>query len=441
MNQVPEYIAWLRSQYKRLPVWLRNKLGRVSTAFFGLTWRWKLSPVASSNIAAGSPPEAAGAVTILSILSTPSGVGGAARTLGRYLDRHGLHVSYIDAGTVLGYPTSPDLVGDKSLEPAHLFSTTRRTIIFQLDPSQIARTIPWLPIQIGPHDLRIGYWAWELDEIPLWWKKLAPRVHEIWVPSEFVAAAARKALPDCSIYVVPHVIDPPTCSPCEALSARARVRERLKLDATCFVAGYAFSMRSSMARKNPLAAIAAFELAFPSNQNACLILRCLDVHTYAKGYAQLQSAIGASVARIILVGPEVTIFDLYQACDVYLSLHRSEGFGLTIAEAMAHGRPVIATNWSGNCDFVDGTCGILVEYRLVPVVDPQNIFQRSSGLWAEPNALIAANALQTLANDRDTCTRLGEAARLKIMQHGRGDAIMARLNLPAAVPEERELNS
>jgi glycosyltransferase involved in cell wall biosynthesis len=441
LNSSPRAFAKLRSQYKRLPVWLRTRLGHLSTALFGLSWRWKLPPVVGPKAEKSSVCESPSRVTIVSILGTATGVGGAARSLGRFLDRCQVQVSYLDAGGVLSYPVDPKLDLYETFEPTPIATPSSNTIIFQLDPHHIARMIPWLPIDIGAFGHRIGYWVWELDNIPLWWHKLASRVDEIWVPSSFVASAARKALPQKSIHVVPHVIEAPAFSSSEAAEARARLRAALGLDAACFVAAFGFSMRSSMARKNPIAAIEAFGLAFSGDEKACLVLRCIDLHLYPQGHLALKAAILAAKARIILVGQEVAMIDLYHACDVYLSLHRSEGFGLTIAEAMSHGRPVIVTNWSGSCDFVDQSCGYLVDYKLVGVVDPQNIFRSGSGLWAEPNAHIAARALRELADDRGACLRLGEAARRKILQHGRGDEILARLHLPAVTSVERELTS
>ena len=101
---------------------------------------------------------------------------------------------------------------------------------------------------------------------------------------------------------------------------------------------------------------------------------------------------------------------LYSEADVLISLHRSEGFGLTLAEAMLRGLPVIATNWSGNVDFLTGDTGIPVPYRLVPAQDPQGTYQHPDLRWADADIDAAAAALRRLRADPALRRTLGEAA-------------------------------
>ena len=101
---------------------------------------------------------------------------------------------------------------------------------------------------------------------------------------------------------------------------------------------------------------------------------------------------------------------MYAKADVLLSLHRSEGFGLTIAEAMLAGLPVIATNWSGNVDFLTKERGVPIGYRLVPSRDPQATYDHAHMHWAEPDIGEAAEALRRLRADPVAAHRLGMAA-------------------------------
>jgi len=113
------------------------------------------------------------------------------------------------------------------------------------------------------------------------------------------------------------------------------------------------------------------------------------------------------------------------ACaDIVLSLHRGEGFGLVMAEAMLLGKPVIATGWSGNTDFMDTTNAALVPYRLAPARDDRSVYR---GLWAEPDVAEAASLLQTLADDPTARGALGKRARESALARLDGKPLIAAL--------------
>ena len=107
---------------------------------------------------------------------------------------------------------------------------------------------------------------------------------------------------------------------------------------------------------------------------------------------------------------------LIACADIVMSLHRSEGFGLVLAEAMLLGRATIATNWSGNVDFMDATVAGMVPYRLIPAVDPRGVFQAPGAVWADADIGVAAAHLTRLADDPALRAALGGAARLMAEQ-------------------------
>lgn len=119
--------------------------------------------------------------------------------------------------------------------------------------------------------------------------------------------------------------------------------------------------------------------------------------------------------------------NLIARANIVMSLHRSEGFGLLMAEAMAAAKPVIATGWSGNIDFMPKECTMLIDYTLIPVVDPQHFYDRYQAQWADPDINQAANALRYLLDNPDECQRMGTAARAHIAKTLSADNIMDRL--------------
>jgi glycosyltransferase involved in cell wall biosynthesis len=117
------------------------------------------------------------------------------------------------------------------------------------------------------------------------------------------------------------------------------------------------------------------------------------------------------------------LHDLYAACDVYISLHRTEGFGLNLAEVMLAGRPLIATNWSGNLDFMDSKCVALVNADLVALDDPDRVYTQKAARWAEPRMDEAIRWLRKLASDPDQRREFADAARTRALSALGGNAV------------------
>lgn len=252
----------------------------------------------------------------------------------------------------------------------------------------------------------IGYWAWELPVVPASWQAGIRFVHEVWVPSRFTAAALENLMP-ARIRVVPHPVAASRPSP------SALGRRDFGLPDNAFIVLTSFSLASSFVRKNPLAAVAAFRLAFGAAPDRILLLKVSHSENWPGDLAELRAAVAdlPNVRVETRLLPAADSHALTSCVDVVLSLHRSEGFGLVPAEAMLLGRPVVATDWSGTTDFLDASCGVPVRFRLVPAVDPRGVFEAPGAMWAEADVADAAAALADLAANPDRRRALGEAAR------------------------------
>ncbi|MFZ4071800.1 MAG: glycosyltransferase [Caulobacterales bacterium] len=238
------------------------------------------------------------------------------------------------------------------------------------------------------------------------------------------------------VSVVPHPValaPPPLPMP----SSRARGRALAEARDGDFVAFSSFLATSSLARKNPFGAIKAFQNAFGASPRHRLVLRCLGGHRFPGALADLRVAVRDAKTTITLLdepdGLE-ELLDLYAACDVLLALHRSEGFGLNMAEAMLSERAVIATGWSGNLDFMDAESAALVEAKLVPVHDPQRIYRMRGARWADPALEQATAHLRRLAEDGDHKTLLAAAGAAMVKSRLSGDsAVHAQERWMAAI--------
>ena len=245
----------------------------------------------------------------------------------------------------------------------------------------------------------VAYWYWETPVAPAEWKPVALQMDEVWVPTPFVLQALTNMAPDLSdrIKIVPTAIN---ADPMGKTSTEKRlsIRTQLGINPDSFVAGFTFSMESCFERKNPVGAVKAFKLAFPLPQDdVTFILRCHDAAHYGEGHEQLRRAIGNDPRILLLDTPDsyISVSSLYQAIDTFLSLHRSEGFGLTIAEAEQSGAKVVCTGWGLAPELQEKEAIRTVSSKFVPLHDPQRLYRsRPSEYWADPDVEEASKLLR-----------------------------------------------
>jgi glycosyltransferase involved in cell wall biosynthesis len=277
---------------------------------------------------------------------------------------------------------------------------------------------------------RIGYWVWESSVAPSHWIRPARWFHEIWTPSQsardaFARAfeAAGQGAQAAKLRIVPHPV---------AVSAPA-THETAK-DIRALVV---FDPRSDFDRKNPFGAVEAWLQAFPTPGAPRLIVKSL---AEAEGHPRLDTLRRMTEGRDdIDIRAETLapaqIGALIAGSDILISLHRAEGFGLPLAEAMANGVTVVATGWSGNMQFMTPDNAIPVPFRLVAA---NRQYNGPAAQWAEPDIAAAASALRRAATDADLRNRLGQQARADI---GRLNAVWSRETLFPLEPKRRRAKS
>lgn len=251
----------------------------------------------------------------------------------------------------------------------------------------------------------IGVWAWELPELPEFMLAGLAHLDEVWAISEFTRAAIARHT-DLPVKAFPM---PVLCPPAVARPARAAA------DPVTFL--FCFDFNSTGGRKNPWGLVEAFARAFPDRANARLIIKATNGHRQPAARERLRHAVGAD-RRIELLESFLSVEDLdalYNRCDAYVSLHRSEGFGLTVAEAMARAMPVVVTDYSSTAEFVDAGTGWPVPYTLTEV-GPGWMPYPPDGVWADPDLDAAATAMRQIADDPAEALRRGAAARAHLQR-------------------------
>ncbi len=260
----------------------------------------------------------------------------------------------------------------------------------------------------------IGYWTWELDEFPDQWIGAFSPYREVWTPSAFCRnAVARKA--PVPVLTIPYAVNP--------VVPTGMDRQYFGLAPDRFLFLAAFDVVSVTARKNPLAAIRAFELAFGAESGCQLVLKVNNGGVRPGHIEELRNACTSAAVRIVdSTLKREEMYGLIQCADCLVSLHRSEGFGLLIAEAMHVGKPVIVTNYSGNTDFTHADNSMLVDYKLIPV-GPGCAPYDPASVWADPDLEQAAAYMKSIVANADLRARLASA----------GSAFVKAVLSPAAV--------
>jgi len=393
MSPPPPKLHPLHRAWRLLPTQHRRALFGRATALF------------APRIAQPPPPARHG-LGVGGELTTPSGLGSGARRMRVALDQLGVANWGLDTGDRLpGH--NPDRVVEDLPDAAPL--------VMHVNAPHMAWGLLQLPRRAARGRRVIGYWAWELPVVPESWRLGLRFVHEIWVPSRFTADAIAGILPQDGRIALRVVPVPVAAAPPRPSALR---RADFGLPEQALLVLCAFNLASSFTRKNPLAAIAAHRAAFGDRADRVLLMKVGHTEHYAGDWATIRAA-AAGAANIVFETrslPEADNDALTACADIVLSLHRSEGFGSVPAEAMWLGRPVVATNWSGNTDFMNAENAAPVGYRLIPAADPRGVLEVAGAVWADPDIGDAAAQLRRLADDPSARLALGARAAASVRQ-------------------------
>ncbi|HWT91944.1 MAG TPA: glycosyltransferase family 4 protein, partial [Solirubrobacteraceae bacterium] len=253
----------------------------------------------------------------------------------------------------------------------------------------------------------IGVWAWETDVVPATWDPAFGLVDEIWVYSTYVQEILSRVSPVPVIRVPLPIVTPDPRG--------AKVSFPLP-DAFTFL--FMFDFYSTLQRKNPLGLVEAFKRAFAPGEGPHLVLKSFNGDYKPDRVLRLRTAAeGRPDIHIVdTFIPEQERAALMAACDCYVSLHRSEGFGLTLGEAMALGKPVVATGYSANLDFMSPANSYLVDHTMTQV-GPEGENYPAEGQWAEPDLDHAAALLREVWEDQEKARARGARAQEEIAEH------------------------
>jgi glycosyltransferase involved in cell wall biosynthesis len=274
---------------------------------------------------------------------------------------------------------------------------------------------------------RIAYWAWELENLPDTWVQAAELVDEIWAPTEFVAKAMRSRITRPVHWMLPGV----EAGPVEVLS-----RAALGIPDDHFIFLFMFDLHSQLHRKNPEGVFRAFQAAFRADDRVTLLIKTSGGDIHSADLAKLRQTIhGPNVLLLDEMMSRERAYGLIALSDCFVSLHRSEGFGLGLAEAMLMAKPVIATGYSGNLDFMNRENSLLVDFEMTEIKEDRPIYSRGN-FWAEPSVDHAAQYMREVYEHqdeaRDRAQRAQPAIQSLLSLEAAGKRMRARLEQIAA---------
>ena len=334
---------------------------------------------------------------LIGSIRAETGLGQSCRLVANELKHSGypmLIYNYIQVGRIIQKDTSWDSYIEKECK--------YNINIIHINPHELGMAYMQLDRKIWDGRYNIGFWLWELEEFPDEWLLCLRYMNEIWTPSEFISRGIRRKT-SIPVYTIPYSI--------ETEIEEGYTRKDFKLPEEKFLFLMMYDNNSVSERKNPFGVIQAFKQAFSREETRVGLV--IKINSPEKQELErLRKVLDGyeNIYFITEVLEKKKVNSLIQCVDVVVSLHRAEGFGLVLAEAMQLGTPSIATNWSSNTEFMNENVAYMVKYKLVELEKDYGPFKKGQH-WAEADLEDAAAGMRKLYEDEKYYQDISEKAK------------------------------
>ncbi|KPV61101.1 glycosyl transferase family 1 [Paenibacillus sp. A3] len=364
------------------------------------TRRPKETKAVSPSPSAAAPP--AIGVNLVGLIRAETGIGESGRLAARALQATNIPFGILNC-PVYGDYRNEDMTWTHKEMQAPAYNVN----IFHVNGNTLKHVVDHFGASLLHGRYNIGFWHWELPELPDFYAEGFQFLQEVWAPSTYVAANIAKRSPIPVIHI-PHGI--------EVAYDAAMNRTYFGLPDNRFLFCSMYDTQSFQERKNPLAVIEAFKAAFGRDDpSAGLVVKVNNAGVKPDDMALLHR-VTAGFPQIMIMDrtlPRHEVNALIACTDSFVSLHRAEGFGLGLAEAMYLGKPVIGTHWSGNTDFMTPENSCTVGYKLVQVGTDHGPYGAHQ-VWADPDIGQAAGHMRNLVRDAGWRSRIAAAGQQTI---------------------------
>lgn len=326
-------------------------------------------------------------VNLIGNICAESGLGQSCRLVASALDKTGFPLS-IYKYEQLGAEGQGDHSWKNRLSKELPYDVN----LIHINPHELGLAFIQQDASVWNYRYNIGYWLWELEEFPDEWIPCFQCLDEIWAPSEFICNSIRKktTLP---VRCMPYYVDVHIGTIYE--------RKHFGIPEDKFLYLMMYDQSSCMERKNPIGVLNAFKMAFEKeNENVGLVIKINNPTPESR--KQIRSVLDG-YTNVYLIEETLSrdeVNSLTKCVDVVVSLHRAEGFGLVLAEAMLLGTPTVATNWSSNTEFMNENVACMVDYELITIEKDMPPF-KAGNRWADANLDQAAGYMKKLYEDKE----------------------------------------
>lgn len=333
-------------------------------------------------------------VNVIGFVKGEFGLGQGVRMTIKALEAAGIPVCTLNFNAKTPHHAEDTLISNIETSPKYSIN------IIQINPDMLDEFTRLNGSELLKGRYNIAFWAWELDRYPDMYQRFFDYFDEVWTPSTFCveAIAAKSPVP---VLAFPHPI---------TQNQSTIDRNILQLPVGKFILLSLFDFLSSIERKNIFGIIDAFEKAFGKDDSSVLlVLKANNSEMFPDQLARLKNRIVGFV-NILLINKRYErshIDGLIKVSNVLVSLHRGEGFGLTMAEAMAAGKPVIATDYSGNRDFMHSGNSFLVPYKMIAVSDINPCYTKGN-MWADPDIDEAAKQMLLVRHNPEMANKVAQ---------------------------------